>query len=121
LIKKKKGEVDIIETEIDIAEQSSSTISYRNQELSIITITTKKFTMSNADDIVFCGNDYDEDKENDAIGFFSRICNINQFHSGQVIRPVDPIPLFDLGYEHIVLVLFPILPLSLLPFEEAAF
>ncbi len=66
----KNDEVDRIETEIDMPEQSSTTISYRNQELSIITITTKKFTMSNADDIVFYGNNYEEDKENDEIGFF---------------------------------------------------
>jgi hypothetical protein len=52
-----------------MVEQSSSTVSYRNQQVSIITITAKKFTMSNADDIVFCGNDYEEDKENDEIGF----------------------------------------------------
>ncbi len=62
--------VDRIETEIDMFEQSSFAISYQNQEVSIITLTTKKFTMSKADDIVFCGNDYEEDKENDEIGFF---------------------------------------------------
>jgi len=34
--------------------------------------------MGSADDIVFfCGNDYEKDKGNDEIGFFSRICNIN--------------------------------------------
>jgi hypothetical protein len=54
-----------------MVEPSSSTFSYRNQEVSIITkLTTKKFTMSNADDIVICSNDYEEDKENDDIGFY---------------------------------------------------
>jgi hypothetical protein len=53
-----------------MVEQSSSTFSYRNQDVSIITTTTKKFTMSNVDDIVFCSNDYEEDKENDDIGFY---------------------------------------------------
>jgi len=62
-----------METEIDIVEESSSTISYRTQEISIITITTKKFTQSNGDDIVSCGNDYEEDKENDEIAFFQNL------------------------------------------------
>jgi hypothetical protein len=58
-----------METEIDIVEESSSTISYRTQEVSIITKTTKKFTWSNGDDIVSCGNDCEEDKENNEIAF----------------------------------------------------
>jgi len=36
---KKNDEVERIEAETDIVEQSSSTLSYRNQEVSIITIT----------------------------------------------------------------------------------
>ncbi len=57
--------------------------------------------MGNADDIVFCANDYEEVKENDEIRFFflEFVIEIN-------------------SYGHIVLVFFPILPLSLFLFDE---
>jgi hypothetical protein len=59
------------------------------------------FTIGNADYIVFlCGNDYEGDKGNDEMSFFSRICNINQFLRTYCLS------------------VFPILPL---PYEETAF
>jgi hypothetical protein len=43
----------------------------------ITTTMTKKFKVSDEDDIVFCNDDCEEEKENDKTDFFCRTCNIN--------------------------------------------
>jgi len=63
------NEVHTIETKRRIGGQLSSTISCRNEE-EPVTTTTKKFKVDDEDDIVFCNDDCEEDKENDETDFF---------------------------------------------------
>jgi hypothetical protein len=62
--------VDTNEKTRKIDEQSTSTISSRNQGQSNPTRTTKKFKMGNEDDIVLYSDDNEESKVTDEIDFF---------------------------------------------------
>ena len=67
---KTTDEAAATETKRKMAEQPSSTVSFRNQEQLIATTVTKKLKTAKEDDIVFCSDDSEEDKENDEIDLF---------------------------------------------------
>jgi len=53
-----------------IAEQSSCSVSHSNQEQLIRPTSIKKFKMSEEDDISFCSDVSEDDKENDEVDLF---------------------------------------------------
>jgi hypothetical protein len=56
-----------------MGEQSSFTVLYRNQEKFIRPTTIKKFQMSKEDDIVFYGDESEDEKEKDQVDLFSNL------------------------------------------------